>query len=448
MNKNKIIFWILWAIVVFLVLLWVYYINQSTSNAKKISVKGSLNIWILRDAQESFAQVISDFKSKNPSYTNTSINVESFSNEKEYFLVLASAFINGKAPDVFVMQSDETNIFKDQITWIDPSKLNPQDFRKNFKEFLWEALIETSIPTEGNPIEFVRWIPVGYEILGIFYNRKYFQAKDMASWGSISEASKLLNDKNTSLVPLGIGNGSVTPYAPDILSQFFMLDGMLGLSALEPKNIKEWVATYLSYGDASGTNRFNTKLAELQSTGKNALDLFSSEDVAALVGYPRMIGQIDKLWFRKSFLFAAPFPHFTLSKGKTLARYSYFVINKSSTNYEIAEKFLSYLASEEGAKKYLSVFPYYLPALVNLESDVLNQKISQNYNIVLKDFYNGDVAYGAFDKSIAHIYDSELTMILDDGINAISKFESMKKHIECISAKIIKFEGLSSECGK
>ncbi|HMS91794.1 MAG TPA: hypothetical protein PKC87_06220, partial [Candidatus Absconditabacterales bacterium] len=107
MNKNKIIFGILGAIIVFLVLLGVYYINQSTSNAKKTGVKGSLNIWILRDEGEKFGQIISDFKSKNPTYTNTSISVETFSNEKEYFLALASAFINGKAPDVFVMQSDE-----------------------------------------------------------------------------------------------------------------------------------------------------------------------------------------------------------------------------------------------------------------------------------------------------------------------------------------------------
>jgi ABC-type glycerol-3-phosphate transport system substrate-binding protein len=448
MNKNKIIFWILWAIIIAILVFWVYLLNASTNKAKTSTPKGQMSIWVLRDSAESFAQVIADFKSKNPSFTNASIKVESFSSTREYFLALASAFVNGKTPDIFVMQSDEKSIFRDQITGLSPSKLNPQDFRKNFKEFFGDTLIQTTTPKWETPIEFVSGVPVGYETLGIFYNRKYFQAKDMTSWGGISEASKTLSDKNSTLVPLAIGNGSITPEASDIMTQFLMLDGAVSLESLESKGIKEWLATYLSYGDAWGTNRFNTKLLELQQSGKNALDIFASEDTAAVIGYPRMIAQIDTLGFRKSFLFATPFPHFTLTKGKSLTRYSYFVINKSTPNYEFAESFLAYLASEAGAKKYLTTFPYYLPALVNLEAESLNQKISSNYNIVLKDFYNSDVSYGAFDKSIAYVYDEALEKILDDSINAVSKFEQMKKDINCLSNKIIKFEGLSSSCGK
>ncbi|USN59066.1 MAG: extracellular solute-binding protein [Candidatus Peribacteria bacterium] len=96
-----------------------------------------------------------------------------------------------------------------------------------------------------------------------------------------------------------------------------------------------------------GENAYNAKYAGMKSEGVNNLDAFSRSEVAAVIGYPRMIEQIKEKGFSKTFLFAEPFPYFFASKGKTLANYEYFVINRNSENTDIATDFMEYLVSDE-----------------------------------------------------------------------------------------------------
>ncbi len=421
--------------------------TKTTSTGTKVN--GPLSIWIIGDSKDVFQQIVSDFKAQNKEFWSANVNVESFSNLEEYNLALSSSFIKGKSPDIFVLNSNESSQFEDQITGLSPTIFNPQDFRKNFKEFFGEELIKSTPNPTGDksaaPVEFVVWIPVWYETLGIFFNRRFFQAKDMISWSSISEAARLISEKNSTMVPIALWNGSVTPYASDIISQFFLLDGFPSLEAVEWKKMKESLATYLSYGDANGDNKFNTRTTELINSGKNALHMFSRDDTAAVVGYPRMINDIEALWFKKTFLLAAPFPHYSLTDGKTLVNYNYFVINKNTKNYAFSEKFLTYLASEIWAKKYLSVYPYYLPAMINLEAELFSQKIHPSFNIVLKDFYS-DTTFWTFNKSVWYLYDTEMIKVLDDSVNAISRFETVKKILLCKSKKILNLSNLSIKC--
>jgi len=63
--------------------------------------------------------------------------------------------------------------------------------------------------------------------------------------------------------------------------------------------------------------------------------------------------------------------------------YNYFVINKDTTGVDLANDLLLYLSSDKGSEKYLSYFKYYLPALISLESDKLDEKINEHYNVTL-----------------------------------------------------------------
>jgi len=63
--------------------------------------------------------------------------------------------------------------------------------------------------------------------------------------------------------------------------------------------------------------------------------------------------------------------------------YNYFVINKDTTQLDLANDILLYLSSDKGVEKYLSYFKYYLPALSSLESDKLEEKIDENYSVTL-----------------------------------------------------------------
>lgn len=450
MNKNKLLFWIVGGIIAILLFIWVLYLNFSTQTKSSWpKVKGTISIWIIGDSKDTFAQIISDFKTQNKEFAGANVTVESFSNLEEYTLSLSSAFLKWKAPDIFVLNSNESSSFEDQITWLAPSILNPQDFRKNFKEFFDDNLIKTALNTSKDkwtaPREFVMGVPVWYETLGIFYNRRFFQAREMTSWSSVSGASRSLIEKNPTLIPLAMWNWSETLGSSDIITQFFMLEWLTSLDQVEGKKMKSALATYLSYGDANGDNKFNTRFTELVNSRKNALNMFAREDTAAVIGYPRMINDISALWFKKSFLLVAPFPHYSLTDGKTLVNYNYFVINKNTLNFPFAEKFLTYLASESWAKKYLMVYPYYLPAQINLEAEFFSLRIHPEFNLVLKDFYS-DTMFGTFNKSVWYLYDNEMTKILDDSVNAISRFDTVRKILLCKSKKILELSNLSLNC--
>lgn len=453
MNIKKIIFWVIWVIVLVAFIYAVSLLNSDKKKKATPKVSWDISVWIVGDDKEKFWNVIEKFKASNSKYASVNFSVENFSNYDEYSQVLASSFVTWKSPDIFVLNSsDSTNIFDSQVLWLDPAFINPQDFRKNFKQFFWDELISvTEVPNPENEketvkVEFVRWIPVWYEMLGIYYNRRYFESKDVESWASISSAIKAMKEKNPSMIWVGIWNGSTVPYSPDILSQFLMLDKINSLEEAEWTKMKQGFSTYLSYGSENWDNAYNTKILELVSSGKNALDLFSRDEVASVIWYPRMIADINAKWFRKTFLYASPFPHYFLDDGKTLVNYNYFVINKNTQEYSISADFLGYLISEEWQKEYLSQYPYYFPSLVSLESTQLDKKIDSDFNITLKDFYNTETLYSSFKKELKNMYDNEVTNILDDEITAMAKFLELKKNIDCYTGKLVRFENLSTVC--
>lgn len=453
MNRNKIIFAVIWVFILIAIVYMVILINGSTKNLKNPNkpTTGAFSIWIVEDEKEKFSEIIKNFKEKNKAYTSTNLVVESFPSYEEYFYTLQSAIVAGKAPDIFVLNNNEKSIFEEQISGLDPTLINAQDFRKNFKQFFWDDLIRTtkiqnSQDKKEQVLEFLAWVPVGYETLWIFYNRRYIESKDVASWASVSSAAKTLKERNLDIIPIALGNGSTVPYSYDILTQFFMLDGINTLNKADGNKMKQWLSTYLSYGDIEGDNAYNSRLMELVNSWKNGLDLFSKDEVAMLIWYPRMIKDIDERGFKKTFLLASPFPHYFTSDGKSLVNYNYFVVNKNTKNYALATTFLSYLASEEWQNTYLNAYPYYFPALVKLEEKKLDEKINPNFNIVWRDFYNPDFIFSSFDKWLKVLYDKEVSNILDDTSNAINSFDNFKNVLLCKYNKIVKFEKLSSVC--
>ena len=451
MNKNKIIFWTIWVLLLALILWGVSLLNKSTDQIKnpKNTAVWAVNIWILDDNKTKFNDIINDFKAKNKSFATTTINIESFSNYADYYNTLSTSFIVGKSPDVFVLNNNEEPIFLEQVDAISPTEIDPNNFRKWFLQFFWDDLIQSApITTEQGEkkVEFLVWIPAGYETLWLFYNRRYVQAKDVTSWAAINSVIKTIKEKNSDVTPIALWNGSTVPYAADIITQFFLLDGLTGLDKTEGNKMKQGLSSFMVFWDEAGDNAYNKKIPELREKWKNALDLFATDEVSMVAGYPRMLQEVAKRWFKKSFLSVAPFPNYFLSDGKTLVNYNYFVVNKNSRAIKVGQAFIKYLASEAGQKKYLETFPYYLPAQIALESERLWEKVDPNYSVVLKDFVRDDTVKSSYNKWLKALYDEEITRVLDDSENYIAWFEKMKKTLVCKILKITKFQNLSSDC--
>lgn len=244
MNKNKIIFGVIGGVIILMIIWGVTILNKQTSTPPSTTqrITGDFSIWIVGDNKTKFEQVVNDFKSRNGEFSNAQIKVESFSDWNDYYNTLQAAFIAGQYPDVFVLNSTEKPVFLEQVEGINPSELDPNDFRKQFQTFFGDDLIEaTDVDTADGPkkTEFVIGAPVGYETLGLFYNRKFVQAKDVANWAAVNNVVADIREKHEEVTPIGMGNGSVVPYAADIIVQFFMLDSLTSLPETTGNKMKQ-----------------------------------------------------------------------------------------------------------------------------------------------------------------------------------------------------------------
>ena len=178
----------------------------------------------------------------------------------------------------------------------------------------------------------------------------------------------------------------------------------------------------------------------------SALDYFSRGDSVALIGYPKMLGEIEKKWYQKNFLLATPFPQFIGKDKKTLVDYNYFAVNKDTANQQLANDLFAYMVSTPWVEAYLDMYPYYLPALLELEDAMLEKKINPNFNIVYKDFIERDAILSSFNTWSRNMFLSSVKYVLWLQENYADIFEKRKATIVCGVNKFTNFTNLSASC--
>lgn len=443
MNKNKIFFAIIGAILLALIIYAIFVLRGAKQTDENSG--WTFTIWMIWNERDWGLKVVEHFKELYPDYSSKNIVVEVFPSYDDYYYSFVSALTSWKTPDVFVLNNNERNsIFSNQVVWLDSSYISSNDFRKKYKWFFSDDLI---IPSWED--EFVSWIPVWYESLGIYYNRRYVKNSEIKSLAWLNNVVSELKEKNKSVIPIWIWNWSTVIDSWDIVTQFFMLEDKVDwLEDLVWWNLINGLATYFLYWDRNWENGYDSKFMELTNLWQTSVDMFSKWETFMVVWYPSLIDVIDEKWFSKSFLLASPFPHYHSWEWKTLVNYNYFVINKDSEEMELANVFLSYLSSDIGAENYLDQFRYLLPWLMSLESDRLDEKIHKNFNVVLSDFYNPDYELSSFNKWVKNIYDKNIISILDNSANYESTFWKFRSEILCKEKKIETLENLSTDCEK
>lgn len=444
MNINKIIFWILWIIL----LVWViFFVSQLNSDSKRKQTNtqntGDLRVWILYDDPKNYTEIIKAFKEAVPSYKNKNIVVESFNDLKSYESALSSAFFKGVGPDIFVIPSQSKSPFENMVLALDPSILSPNDFRLEYNPFFGSQMI---LNDKENKKEYVTGVPVGYETLGIYYNRRYFiTPSSLSTWSGISTEVQKINEKNRNkIVPIALGNGTSVSRSPEILSSLLSLEGVDSLQSLDSSKSKAIIALYQAFGDINGENSYNTFLPNSYRT--NDFDYFSQGDVAAIIGFPRDLVEIDKRGYQKNFLFAAPFPAYTQDEKNTNIYTRPYYINKNSNKVDFASYFLTYLASEPWQRAFLKAYPYYLPTRSDLFTEVQEKKILPDYNIVYKNFVSEGEKLQNFSVADAGEYDSRIRPILDSDIAPSERFINLKNYLVCLTTKHTSLSSLSSSC--
>jgi hypothetical protein len=445
-NRNKLIFWIIWGIIlvsiIFLLLMLTANKDWSTNSSN-----WAVNIWFV---WENFAtsDLITSFKELYPAHKNKTVNIEIFPNFEDYTYALASAINSWIWPDIFVLNNNEKySIFSNQVAWISSSVVSPNDFRKRYKLFFSDDLIETYSDDSGTK-EHLIWMPVWYETLWVYYNFQKVKKWDLENLSSLNNAIASLKNANKWAIPIWIWNWETVYDSADIVTQFFMLNWAKSIREVTWNALKEWLASYLSYGDVSGINWYNSKSVELKSTSKNSISLFIKWEVYMVVWYPNLVNRIKEgWWFSKGFLQVAPFPHSFSGGGDTLVNYNYFVINKTTANMDFAQDFMAYLYSDNWATKFLSLYPYYLPWIIGLEESILSNKIAPNdFNIELKDFYDDSYNLSSFDKWIKNVYDEKIKLFLDNTNYQEDLFNKLRESIVCKTDKVTSFQNLWAKC--
>jgi spermidine/putrescine-binding protein len=442
MNKNKIIFLIIGAIFLALILLLVTKLNSES--APKTTVQSwDFSIWIFGDSSSDFNNFLSGFKEAFPSYANKNIIVESFSDRQTYTNALTNAVFSKQAPDIFMLNNSETSIFENQILWISPELVSPNDFRLKFKPVFWEDLIVTD--EADQTVEFLKWVPAWYEALGIFYNRKYFlRPSEMQTWSDFAKEIRNISNKYSNIIPIALWNGSGVSRVADIISALIVLEWRSSLITTEANQSRQVLAMYNWFGQRDGDNRYNILSAPF--VDDKDIDFFTQGDVAAMIWYPRDLLAIDSVWYQKSFLFATPFPRYAWSENRTSINYDYFSINKDTIHKDMAWAFLSYLASDEWQQLYVDTFPYYLSPNVDISLSMSEKKILPGYNVIYKNFISEDSELVSYNLGNKNIFDTAIPPMLDIESWYDQIFTEMSSYINCSSTKQNTLLNLSSPC--
>lgn len=449
MNKNKLIFIIIW--ILFLVWLAITFtvLNKSIDDKNK-NAKWDFTIWTYGLDKENMTKLIQEFKDANSAYKSKNIVAENFSSYSDYKQTLISAFISWKAPDVFLLSNFEKWYLENHALWINPETLKTNDFRKNYKGFISDDLIREAKGSDWKTVEFVAWIPVWYETLGVYYNKRFnIKSWDLNSWSSVRTLIEDLNRRNSDLKAIWVSDFKSSRVYSDVISQFFLLwDTSNSFKDISDTSIKEAFENYYSYFWSKTTNSNSWNYYANQNPSKTNLEMFSEWDLAMIVAYPSMTKELAELWFDKNLLWVEAFPHYYAWKWGILTKYSYFVVNKDTREENLAFDFLTFLSTENWARQFLDKFTFLLPALDNLEKERLDKLVNSEFNTTLWDFFKWEnwTLLSSFDKVIDDIYDLKMDFILTQEENYINQAQSLQKSLVCKYTKISNFTDLSSDC--
>jgi hypothetical protein len=438
MNNRKLIFWIIWALLIIILLSVLIFAKWDTRKKGVAKSSWDFKIWIVWDSAKNFEEFISSFKEDNKSMANVIYSIQSFPNYEEYSNALTSAIIKWVAPDIFVLNNNEESIFEEKVLALSNSDIDIHNFRKEHKNIFNNDLIVSQWEWNEKQ-EFLKWIPVWYETLWIFFNKWVPFRLNATNFTSLSSLLGIIEKKKEdNLVTIGIWNWNVLN-AWDILAQYLLINK---IKSLDDSKYKSWLSEYTTYGSLNWDNLYNS----LFENWENNIDLFIDKKIGSIIAYPRVIEKLQTSWFSKQFLYATPFPHRFSWDGPSLANYNYFVINKETSQEKVALTFLKYLNSKEWAENYLAKYKYYLPAKIELEEKLWEWNISNYFqNIQLRDFYS-DEPLSSFNKWNKVIYDKEIISVLNNFNSYLSAFEKFKTSTLCKSNKILNLTNLSVSC--
>ena len=379
MSPRKIIFIAVAGVVLLLGVFFLWKISQN-ANAKKVQKVDTLTVWVVWDTSAQYENIFSGFWAYNKEYSKTKFEIKVFPEYSQYKKVLLSTLADNKWPDIFVIEAWADDILAGKVVPIPSDIIDIKDFDKKYED-IFLPLITTEWEKESKK-EYLQWVPLGYETLGIFYNKSLLRSVPK-TWNEVDTMYSDGTLPDTLVTNIGMGP-RYTPYATDIIAYFLTRDTISDY--LKMASGKSGISDYIAYAyTSSSQNRKDTDWpvdsysgasdlksiqAEMDREKLSTIDLFMRGRIAFVVGYPSLIWEIEKAYKRAwtnavdALILTDRIPWESLGKEKqNLARYQYLGISKKSPNALAAAKLLEYLMRDWSQKTIQEQFPLLISPL-------------------------------------------------------------------------------------
>lgn len=400
MSTRKIIFFIIVWIITISLLIWVFILSNNKPNNKW---SGNITIWINNWTTDDFQKIIDWFYQDNSENKKIHITVEKKTSDPEkYRTLLLSTLADWTGPDIFMLPRWEDDLLENRVYPLDSSVVNIAEFERKFELEAFSSLIVDSQDENWKKIQALKWVPIWYETLWVFYNRAILRT---GAPSDFSNLELLYSQFPAKIFPTNLGlSKQFVPNISDILPIFLTEEKIYWYDKL--KSSYKSFLNYYNYGNlkvATEPDEWNiynqgSSLRSTESEMKNekltTIDKFVRWDIWMIIGYQSLIPEIEKALKRANWnnaqdpalFLTSRLPYFS-KNYQNIARYDYFWLSNRSTNPDASLKFLQFLLTENGQRVALEAYPNLIPAQTSFYAGSDSIQLSKTFSRMKLDSF-------------------------------------------------------------
>lgn len=366
------------------------------------------------------------------------LKVHDFGSYEDLLDIFPRAVQAGVSPDIVLVPNHGGYLYLEPyIVSLGENIIALDDFENRFHAlFVDELVFEEKQKVDGTNqiVRGLRGVPVGFEPLGIYYNRELMPTTP-EYWKNIIDL--LSEDAKTNKVPaVSLGYGRSTPISADMLPFLTMQykgEQLNSYETIDSVESRATIDTLLEY------RLEPNNLSQFQDAYRNTLtnvDLFARGKVATLVGYPSTERDIllaekrakkDKEYeskFEKNIRWTTiPQVEEDAKKQINMARYMYFAMtkyginrNKEKPSNDPVVKFLQYLATAKAQETFFQNYEYYLPSQIEMLKEKKSQIDSKTgeFKMTVGDWFIPTQKFVTYNKGLPHLFTYIVEKALDE----------------------------------
>jgi len=358
----------------------------------------SIEFWGVFDERNDLNKVIGDFQAQNP---NVKVLYRQFSFE-DYEKEVVNALASGTGPDIWMIHHtwlpkhyDKLIPLPDKISGLDKPLLTIKEFQDQFVEVAVKDLMLNNQ---------IYALPLYIDTLALYYNRDLFNTAGIASppksWEEFNTAVERLTrlDSSGNIVQAGasMGTSDNINRSIDILMALMVQSGVkmtddensVASFARSVNNTPVGEVALKYYTDFSNPN---IRTYTWNNAQHYSVDSFAEGTVAMIFNYSHQADVLNSKATRLNYGIA-PMPQISETDIKNYANYWAVAVSKKSSAPEESWKFISYLASREGASAYLAqtMRPSARRDMIELQKNDLRLGVFASQALTAKSWYQAD----------------------------------------------------------